>query len=102
MRIWIKFSKDGLLRFLSHLDLLRLWQRALRRPDCLLLTAGASTPPRLSFASALPVGIASRAEYADLEFREEISAGDIERLKSALPSGIDIVRWRRFRQGLLR
>jgi len=96
LRIWIKFSKDGLLRFLSHLDLLRLWQRALRRAGLpVAYSRGFNPHPRLSFASALPVGIASRAEYADLEFREEISAGDIERLKSALPSGIDIVRWRR-------
>ena len=58
-----------------------------------MLQQGLQPHPRFSVSSALPVGMQA-AEYADLEFREEISAGDIERLKSALPP-IDIVQWRR-------
>lgn len=95
MRYWIKFSKDKELRFISHLDLLRSWQRALRRA-CLPVaySAGFNPHPRLSFASALPVGATSEAEYLDIFLTRPVSAEEWQRLQNTLPEGLVLLDWR--------
>ncbi|MGI6658475.1 MAG: TIGR03936 family radical SAM-associated protein [Dethiobacteraceae bacterium] len=95
MRIWIKFAKDQPLQFLSHLDLLRLWQRALRRA-CLPVqySQGFNPHPKISFAAALPVGVTSEAEYTDIHFAQKITDVEIDKLQSVLPQGLQIKGWR--------
>lgn len=95
MRLWIRFEKQKELRFLSHLDLMRTWQRAIRRARLpVAYSQGFNPQQRLSFASALPVGVASVAEYAEIYFRETIGEKDILRLEKALPMGLAILSFR--------
>ncbi|MBS4022921.1 MAG: TIGR03936 family radical SAM-associated protein [Dethiobacter sp.] len=91
MRTWINFSKELPLCFLSHLDLMRLWQRAIRRSKLpVAYSAGFNPHQKLSFASALPVGVTSSDEYLDIQFTEAVNNDGFKRLADALPSGLSI------------
>jgi radical SAM-linked protein len=91
MRIWIEFTKESPMRFLSHLDLMRAWQRALRRAKLpVAYSAGFNPHPKMSFASALAVGVTSEAEYLDMDFTQDLKQEDFDRLASALPQGLRI------------
>lgn len=95
MRIWIRFSKEAPLRYLSHLDLLRAWQRAIRRTGIpMAYSAGFNPHPKMSFASALAVGVTSEAEYLDIVFARDLDKEDVARLSSMLPSGMRILATR--------
>ena len=89
-RICFSFSRGNQLRYLSHLDLLRLFQRALRRASLPLdYSRGFNPRPRLSLAVPLPVGVTAAAEYADLYLREAVSpAYFLECLQQQLPPGL--------------
>jgi radical SAM-linked protein len=91
-RVNFIFSKKGAMRYISHLDLMRLFMRALRRADLpLKLTQGFSPHPKLSIMRALKLGLESDQEEATVELREFISPGDFkERLQKQLPQGIQI------------
>ena len=89
MRAWIKFSKEESLCFLSHLDLMRTWQRAIRRAGLpVAYSSGFNPHQRLSFASALPVGATSETEYLDVIFNKEINLKDFKGLQDTLPHGL--------------
>jgi len=94
MRARITFSKQGALRYTGHLDLHRLWERAMRRADLpLSYSQGFHPQPKISLASALPLGFSSRDEALDVRFNEEIPAEEITaRLKDNLPPDIQIIR----------
>ncbi|HHY14975.1 MAG TPA: DUF2344 domain-containing protein, partial [Firmicutes bacterium] len=67
--IRFRFSVGGEVRFLSHLDLLRTMERALRRSGLpIAYSEGYSPRPKMSFGFALPVGVLSTAEYGDFDF----------------------------------
>ena len=91
-KVRIRFSKTGDLRFLSHHDLLRLWERMLRRAALPFRSSEGFHPmPRLSLASALGLGIAGREEVAELELNEELAAEEMERrLAEQAPPGLRI------------
>jgi radical SAM-linked protein len=93
MRARITFSKQGALRYTGHLDLHRLWERAMRRADLpLSYSQGFHPQPKISLASALPLGFSSRCEMLDVRFNEEISTEEIAaRLKDSLPPDIQII-----------
>lgn len=66
-RLRITFSQQGALRYVGHLDVVRTWERALRRAGVpLAYSAGFNPGPRLFFASGLPLGTTGRAEIADV------------------------------------
>ena len=92
MRARITFSKQGALRYTGHLDLHRLWERAMRRADLpLSYSQGFHPQPKISLASALPLGFSSRCEALDVRFNEEIPTEEIAaRLKDSLPPDIQI------------
>ncbi len=94
MRARITFSKQGALRYTGHLDLHRLWERAMRRADLpLSYSQGFHPQPKISLASALPLGFSSRGEMLDVRFNEEIPTDEIaSRLKDSLPPDIQITR----------
>ncbi len=95
MRLWIHFVKDAPVRFLSHLDLMRAWQRAIRRARLpVLYSAGFNPHPKMSFASALPVGVISDAEYLDIQFERTLSDIELECLAATVPQGMTIVSQR--------
>lgn len=91
-RIRIKYSREWPMSFLSHLDLTRVWTRALRRADIpVKYSKGHHPMPRVSFGYAMPVGVESFAEYLDIEVLNLMRAEDIvERLTAVLPDGLKI------------
>ncbi|MGE5576955.1 MAG: TIGR03936 family radical SAM-associated protein [Syntrophothermus sp.] len=92
-RIRIRFSKGDPLRFISHLDLTRAMERAVRRARLpIAFSQGFHPMPRIVYASALPVGTTSEAEYADFEFSRPVGAEEVaQRLNAVLPEGIQIL-----------
>ena len=88
----VRFTKRGKVRFISHRDVARGFERAFRIEDLpLAFTLGFSPRPKVSFGLALSVGHESIAEYLDVELREPVDTGAWpERLSAALPEGIDV------------
>ena len=92
MRIRVRYRKQERLRFISAIDLGRVWERALRRADLpIAYSEGFSPHPKVSFTDALPLGYASAGEYAELTFAGpiDVSAAIVE-LNAAFPDGIDV------------
>ncbi len=96
MRIRIRFTKLGKIRFLGHRDVARAWERALRRSKLpVASTEGFSPRPKVHFGLALPVGCESLGEYLDVDLVGEGALTSSEllalpvRLSSLLPPGID-------------
>lgn len=92
MRVRITFTKQGALRYIGHLDLHRLWERAMRRAELpLSYSQGFHPQPKISLAAALPLGFSSRAEVLDVRLNEEINAEEIStRLGNTLPPDIKV------------
>lgn len=75
MRLRIRFSKIGKIRFTSHRDTARIWERGLRRAGLPVAYSEGFTPrPRISFGLALPTGYESEAEYLDVELDREAAS----------------------------
>jgi radical SAM-linked protein len=101
VRLRVRFSKKGKVRWTSHRDVARMWERALRRIRLpVAYSEGFSPRPRLSFGLALPTGYESVAEYLDVEIDERLASGgpddlDVSSLPSllgdALPEGVDVL-----------
>ncbi len=93
MRVRVRFTKLGKIRWTSHRDVARMWERAFRRVQLpLAYTEGFSPRPKVSFGLALPTGHESVAEYLDLELLDHgrpLLTGLAERLSAALPGGVD-------------
>ena len=68
MKIRIKFRKTGIMKFIGHLDVMRYFQKAIRRADVEICYSGGFSPHQImSFAAPLGVGITSNGEYVDIE-----------------------------------
>jgi len=93
VRIIARFKKDEGVRFVSHLDVQRLFQRAFRRADLPVAYSNGFNPhQQLSFATALTVGATSSAEWLDIKMDKAISADEfIEQVNAALPNGFSII-----------
>ncbi len=80
------------MKYISHLDLMRLFMRAMRRADLpLKMTEGFSPHPKFSIKRALKLGLESENEEALVMLKEEVSPQDFkERLQRQLPEGIFI------------
>jgi radical SAM-linked protein len=96
-RLRARFSKTGKVRFTSHRDVVRIWERALRRAGLpVAYTEGFSPRPKLSFGLALSTGYESLGEYLDINLRGDVPGGDVELeqlpalLDPALPVGIEV------------
>jgi radical SAM-linked protein len=83
------------VRFVSAIDMGRIWERALRRADLpIAYSEGFSPHPRVSFPDALTLGYASTGEYAELTFTGAFDLGRAMRgLNDALPEGMDVLDW---------
>nr|WP_273701877.1 TIGR03936 family radical SAM-associated protein [Tepidanaerobacter acetatoxydans] len=90
----MKFKKGRPVMFISHLDMIRTFERSFRRTDLpLAFTQGFNPRSRISFTPALSVGITSSSEYMDVEFEETVSPEDaVARLSAVLPEGIQIIK----------
>ena len=90
----LKFTKLGKIRFTSHRDVARLFERALRKAAVdVAYTEGFSPRPKIAFGLALSTGHESVAEYLDVALvKADVDVTELPgRLSSALPAGIDVV-----------
>ncbi len=92
MRLRITFSKNGPLKYSSHLDLMRVWERSLRRAGAPLAYSGGFNPrPKLQLASALPLGHTGEAELLDVWLERAVAVKDFTTaLIPVLPDGLEI------------
>ncbi|MFZ5945940.1 MAG: TIGR03936 family radical SAM-associated protein [Bacillota bacterium] len=92
MNLRIKYGKTDLGKFVSHLDLLRAWERAFRRANIpIAFSQGFNPHPRMSFGSALAVGVTSSGEYMDIVLKKETPIKEIKQaLEKYLPQGLVI------------
>lgn len=90
----MKFSKGEQVKYISHLDLQRAFQRALRRADIdMAYSQGFNPHPKISFAMALAVGMTSLEEYVDIELNQWVLPEElIKRLNKSLPTGLEILQ----------
>jgi radical SAM family uncharacterized protein/radical SAM-linked protein len=94
-RFRVVFAKGASMRFLSHLDLMRTWERTLRRSALpLAFTQGHHPHIKMSFGPPLPLGFRSRAEVFDLELTRPPGVDLAERLNAVLPDGLQVVDFR--------
>jgi radical SAM-linked protein len=93
VKLRIRFAKLGRVRWTSHRDVARMWERALRRARLpVAYTEGFSPRPKLSFGLALPTGCESEAEYLDVALREQVAVEEVtSTFSSLLPEGVDVV-----------
>lgn len=93
MIVRLKYSKTSEGRFMSHLDLLRTMERVFRRAKLpLAFSQGFNPHPKISFGSALAVGVTSEGEYMDVELSKELSLDFIkESLDAVMPSALKVL-----------
>lgn len=93
MKARIKFRKYGVMRFIGHLDVMRFFQKAMRRAEIpIAFTGGYSPHMIMSFAQPLGVGVTSDGEYLDIELKEPISSRQaVEQLNKVMVEGMDIL-----------
>ena len=92
-RYVVKFYKEGVLRYISHLDLLRLFKRSFKRVDIKLqYSQGFNPHPKMSFAQPLSLGYDSKGEYLEFDTVKPYSTSEIkDKLNSIMPEGIGII-----------
>lgn len=92
-KLRLRYAKRGRLRFTSHRDIARAFERALRRAQVpMAYSAGFSPHPKISWVGAAPTGVASEAEYVEISLAVRVEP-DVLRvaLDGSLPDGIDVV-----------
>ena len=92
LKLRIKYEKTGVLRFIGHLDVMRLFQKAIKRAKLdVSYSKGFSPHQIISFAAPMPLGMTSEGEYFDGEFNSITSSDDMmKRLNDTLPDGIKV------------
>ena len=92
MRIQVKFIKQGSLRFISHHNLMKLFERAIRRAKISVkMSEGYNPRPKIAYPLALPVGIKGIDEKLEMELCEWMEVSELEtRLKKQLPENMQI------------
>lgn len=92
-RIRVRFGKGGGIRYISHLELMRVFERAVRRAELpVKMTEGFNPRPRISFPIPLGVGMEGMDEVAEIELSDWIPPGEAkERLASQMPEGIELL-----------
>jgi radical SAM-linked protein len=93
MRVRARYAKQGRLRFISAIDLGRLWERALRKADLPIAYSEGFTPhPKVSFPDALALGYGSTGEYVELTFAVPVDVdAAVAAFNAAAPDGLRII-----------
>lgn len=91
-RFRIQYTKDTPLRFIGHLDLLRAWERILRRARLpLAYTQGYHPHARINLGAALPLGFTSACELAEFWLQEEVEKEElVTKIEAQLPDGLTL------------
>lgn len=101
LKIRIKFRKYGVMRFVGHLDIMRYFQKAMRRAEIpIAYSTGFSPHQIMSFASPLGVGLTSDGEYMDIELQDEHAANvhskaAVSALNETMVDGMEVLSFRR-------
>jgi len=95
MKIRIKFRKNGVMRFVGHLDLMRYFQKAMRRAGIdLAYTEGYHPHPIMSFAAPLGIGLTSDGEYMDIVVNTSLNSRDaIDAINNTMAEGMQITEY---------
>jgi radical SAM-linked protein len=91
-RVRVVFSKGEAVKYISHLAVMRAWERIMRRAEVpIAYSLGFNPRPKLTFASALMVGYTGRAEVMDVELNERMEPPELlHRLRGQLPPGFEV------------
>lgn len=97
MKIRVKFAKRGEMRFIGHLDMMRYFQKAMRRANvAVVYSEGFSPHQKMSFAAPLGVGLTSEGEYFDIEVYTSRSSKEmITALNQVMADGVEVLSWKR-------
>jgi len=97
MKARIKFAKKGAMKFIGHLDIMRYFQKAIRRAGIpIAYSEGYSPHMIMSFAQPLGVGVTSDSEYFDIELTREITSAEaVKCLNAVMAEGMEIISYRR-------
>lgn len=101
MKIRIKFEKSGDMKFIGHLDVMRFFQKLLRRADIpVAYSQGLSPHQIMSFALPLGIGLESEGEYLDIEITKSISSDTaVDRMNMHSVEGIKILSFKELEKG---
>ena len=93
MKVRVKFSKTGNMKFVGHLDVMRYFQKVNRRAGIDIAYSGGFSPHQImSFASPLGLGLTSEGEYLDMELNSSgTSAMMMERMNAVMAEGFEVV-----------
>lgn len=93
MKLRVKFAKTGAMKFIGHLDIMRYFQKAIRRAEIdIAYSAGFSPHQIMSFAAPLGVGLESTGEYFDIEVNSVTGSEDMkQRLNAAMAEGMQVM-----------
>ena len=96
MKIRIKFAKEGTMKFIGHLDIMRYFQKVMRRADVdIRYSEGFSPHQIMSFAAPLGVGLESRGEYVDIEVLSTDSSKEmLRRINENMVEGMEALSYR--------
>ncbi len=97
MKIRIKFRKYGAMKFVGHLDMMRYFQKAMRRAEIAICYSEGFSPHQImSFAAPLGVGVTSDGEYLDIEVGASKTSGDaIRDLNAVMADGVEITGYQK-------
>lgn len=101
MKVRVKFKKHGAIRFIGHLDVMRFFQKCIRRAGLDIAYSGGYSPHQImSFAHPLGVGMESNGEYMDIELHTVTNSEDmVKRMNEASVDGIEIVSIKELPEG---
>lgn len=92
MKVRIKFAKYSVMKYIGHLDIMRYFQKCMRKADVdIVYTTGFSPHQIMSFASPLGVGLESKGEYFDIELNSGNSEGVKKALNEVMVPGMEII-----------
>lgn len=96
MKIRIKFAKTGSMKFIGHLDIMRYFQKVMRRAEVdIAYSEGFSPHQVMSFAAPLGVGLTSQGEYLDIEVHSTASSYEmINRINEVMVEGMKVISYR--------
>ena len=96
MKVRIKFTKNGCMKFIGHLDVMRYFQKVMRRADVdIAYSEGFSPHQIMSFAAPLGVGLTSQGEYLDIEVHSTKSSKEmVEAMNETMVEGISVLSYR--------
>ena len=101
MKIRVRFSKQGQMKFIGHLDMVRYFQKVMRRAEIdVKYSEGFSPHQRMSFAAPLSVGVLSRGEYFDLEVHSTGSTSEsMKKINEQNVEGVEVLSYKLLPEG---